>query len=241
MTLGITFHGLPNEAVIGFEFIFSMLFGMLLIRGAYIWMHRPHQYPNDQVHLAALGARWLKFLTIPMMTVLLILSARIDPGIPAGKFWELDSISRGWWCVIRIMIGAMATLCASVFETHPLFRAWASMTVPLISICDLLSQANFAVQISCIEHGLCQSDDELRSDLYNLAWRDIVSAVLTLAFTGVSTWCWFLYGIWRNDLHMPRMELRGMSARLDKIRMKPREIRRRTEDENQLEKMLGYN
>lgn len=32
-----------------------------------------------------------------------------------------------------------------------------------------------------------------------------------------------------------------MSARLDKIRLKPKETRRQTEEENQLEKMLGYN
>ena len=240
--MGITFHGMPNEAMIGFEFIVAMLLGTILIRTLYIWMHRPHFYPNDQVYLAALGAKWLRFMMVPIMTCLLILTVRISPGIEHGKFWELDSVTRGWWCVIRIMIGVLATLCVSVFESHPLFRMWPSLTMPLVSILDLISQANFATQISCLEHGLCQPDDAYRSHLYRLAWRDVVSAVLTLIFTGVSTWCWFVYGIASNDLPMPRLELRKMSKRLDKIRTKPKEIyRRRMEDENQLEKMLGYN
>jgi hypothetical protein len=61
-------------------------------------------------------------------------------------------------------------------------------------------------------------------------------------FTGVSTWLWFLHGILSNDLPLPRLEHRLMSARLDKIRLKPKEVQRRqTEEENNLEKMLGYN
>jgi len=71
--------------------------------------------------------------------------------------------------------------------------------------------------------------------------RFSVSFVLQLTYTGVSTWLWFIYGVWSNDLYMPRLEHRAMSARLDKIRLKPKEVRRHTEDENQLEKMLGYN
>lgn len=67
-------------------------------------------------------------------------------------------------------------------------------------------------------------------------------SVVQLTYTGLSTWLWFLYGVASNDLVMPRKEHRVMSARLDKIRLKPKEqTRRQTEEENQLEKMLGYN
>lgn len=240
-TLDVTFYGAPNETVVGFEFLFAILFGMCLIRFMYIWMHRPHHYPNDQMRLAALGARCLRLLSIPMMAALFILFARVDPGIKSGQFWELDSLSRGWWCVIRIMLGVVATLCATVFESHPLFRIWPSLTVPLISILDLLSQANFAARISCIEYGQCTDDTDERQTMYDYAWRDMASAVLTLTFAGISTWCWFLYGVCGNDFLLPRQELRQAATRLDKFSRKPKEARRKTQEENQLEKMLGYN
>jgi hypothetical protein len=272
-----------------------MMLGTLLVRSLYIFMHRKHHYPDDQVYLLVLGSKTIKLLAVAMLLVLCLLGFRVRPGIVAGQFWQLDSLTRGWWCIIRICIGMLAALCASVFETHWLFRAWASLTVPLAATLDLLSQAQFAVHISCIDHGLCQPDDALLQELYALAWRDIVSAILTvsctsdsagcgvfavsplplapatdtfcvchfvllfcacslpvqLMFFGVSTWLWFLYGLVGNDVVLPRAEHRRMAAQLDKVKLKPKETRPRiqgaagrqyvNEDENQLEKMLGYN
>jgi hypothetical protein len=75
--------------------------------------------------------------------------------------------------------------------------------------------------------------------------------LVQLMFFGVSTWLWFLYGLVGNDVVLPRAEHRRMAAQLDKVKLKPKETRPRiqgaagrqyvNEDENQLEKMLGYN
>jgi len=180
MALGVTFYRFPNDVLVGFMFVFSMLFGVLIIRALYILMHRPHNYPNDQVHLAVLGSKALKILSLFMLIALGLLGFRVQSSIGDGQFWVLDSLSRGWWCIIRICIGALAALCASVFDTNPVFRAWSSCTVPLAAVLDLLSQTNFAVRISCIEHGLCLPDPPLVDSLYALAWRDIISAVITV-------------------------------------------------------------
>lgn len=178
---GITFYWLPNDVVIGFVFLFAMFFATLAARVLYILMHRRHQYPNDQVHLAVLGAKTLRTLSILMLIALCLLGFRVSPGIEHGQFWALDSVSRGWWCIIRMAIGGLAALCASVFETHPAFRAWSSLTIPLCAVLDLLSESNFAVQISCIDHGLCLPDDRKLNALYAYAWRDVISAVLTVS------------------------------------------------------------
>jgi len=72
-------------------------------------------------------------------------------------------------------------------------------------------------------------------------------------YFGFSTWLWFMFGVFRNDLVMPRAEHRAMKARLDKLKMlrkganaqegRPGAHNRPmlNEEENQLEKMLGYN
>jgi hypothetical protein len=184
--LGVTFYSFPNDVVTGFIFVIAMMLGTLLVRSLYIFMHRKHHYPDDQVYLLVLGSKTIKLLAVAMLLVLCLLGFRVRPGIVAGQFWQLDSLTRGWWCIIRICIGMLAALCASVFETHWLFRAWASLTVPLAATLDLLSQAQFAVHISCIDHGLCQPDDALLQELYALAWRDIVSAILTVSCTRVA-------------------------------------------------------
>lgn len=89
---------------------------------------------------------------------------------------------------------------------------------------------------------------------------------LQLMFFGVSTWLWFLFGLFGQDVSMPRAEHRAMAARLDKVKLKPKEMRRGVgggllgsaaagrqhlaagphgggagDEDSQLEKMLGYN
>jgi len=257
LSLGTTFYSFPNELITGFIFVVSMTLGTLLVRSLYILMHRKHHYPDDQVYLLVLGAKTIKVLAVFMLIALGLLGFRVKHGIEAGQFWQLDSVSRGWWCIIRLVIGVLAALCASVFETHFLFRMWASLTVPLAAVLDLLSQAQFAMHISCIDHGLCQPDPSKERELYALAWRDIVSAILALMFFGVSTWLWFMFGLFGQDVSMPRAEHRAMAARLDKVKLKPKELRRgagamgaagrqhladgAANEDSQLEKMLGYN
>lgn len=180
LALGTTFYSFPNELITGFIFVVSMALGTLLVRSLYILMHRKHHYPDDQVYLLVLGSKALKVLAVAMLIALALLGFRVRPGIEAGQFWQLDSLSRGWWCIIRMVVGVLAALCASVFETHFLFRMWASLTIPLASILDLLSQAQLAMNLSCIDHGLCQPDPSKEKELYALAWRDIVSAILTV-------------------------------------------------------------
>jgi hypothetical protein len=184
MALGITVYQVPNNAILGFIFVLAMLLSVMVIRVLYIIMGRvKHHYPNDEVFLGMVGCKAIRILSMVMLFTVCLLGFRVDSAIPPGKFWELDSLTRGWWCIIRICIAGLCALCATVFETHWSFRLWASVTMPLCSVLDLLSEGNFAVQLSCLDHGLCQPDAMLRKQLYLLAWRDIVSAVLTVSRT----------------------------------------------------------
>jgi hypothetical protein len=239
--LGLTFNNTPEEIVIGFVFVFSMLAGMLIIRSLYIIMHRAHLYANDEIHLAVDATTAMKCMILPLMVVLLILLNRATLPIASGQFWTMGALENGWWCVIRVMLGVLLTLSASVYETHPLFRAWVSLTLPLISILDLISHQNYAARISCLEHGICIPNPPLLAQLYTRAYRDLFSAFISLTYFCVSVWAWFLLGVYRNDMHFPREEHRRMTRRLDHIRIKPKITRRKTNEEESLEKMLGYN
>jgi len=253
MIPGITFYSLPNDLIIGVIFMMSILSSLLLIRILYIRMHAPHHYPSDPMNLAVLGGRSLKALAVLMLIALSLLGFRVNASAPRGSvdehsMWTLDALTRGWWCIIRITLGALAALCAAVADKHWILRMWPSVTAPLIPILDLISQSHLATRISCIEHGLCVDDDDEKSTLYNLAWRDIVSSIISLTFTMVCIWLWLQYGLYSNDLSLPRAELRAMSQRLDKTKWKknvplgPDGMRRRgMVDDNQFEKMLGLN
>lgn len=230
MVKDIGFYAVPNDIITGTVICVSLLTSSLSIRYLYVQSERKHNYQNDQVHLGVLGLRWIKFLSVLVVIVTALLGFRMNSWVSASEFWSGYTLGYSWWIVIRLWLAFTHALCAMVFETHPAFRIWCFISAPLLAILDLISQAFYARDISCLEHGVCARDDYTRTKLYLYAWRDIVGAIITLTSTAVSGWLGLQFGWWYNDLWLARSELRQVSERVGKMKLKPK----RVEKERQL-------
>ena len=73
------------------------------------------------------------------------LAFRINTTLPgADDMLSLDSISRSWWCYIRIAVAFFACAGTYLFDTHPLVRIYVS-EVAFNDICNVGDGCHVAV------------------------------------------------------------------------------------------------
>mmetsp|Transcript_7908 Transcript_7908/g.15110 ORF Transcript_7908/g.15110 Transcript_7908/m.15110 type:complete len:192 (-) Transcript_7908:265-840(-) len=105
---------------------------------------------------------------------------------------------------------------SSVVAAAAVVVAQVVALLPLLAAADALSEEAFAREIWCIEKALCAAPSTTHLDTIKMwSWRDLISLSLMLACWGMSCWLLPLFGTCGNILHLPRLEHRALSKRLD--------------------------
>lgn len=116
--------------------------------------------------------------------------------------------------MLRIFGSVFVASAAHLFDAHAAFRYICVCALPLLAACDMVSEIDFATQISCINAGLCLKEPS--DDYIFFVWRDIVSCTINLITAMLAVWLLVLFGLCSNMVYMPRREHRRLTMDLDK-------------------------
>jgi hypothetical protein len=232
------FHDIANEHALGYSVILSILITGFMIRALYWFSAENHEnYPSTAIYLAVIGKRWLSRLSFCSVCMISLLAFHIEYSYKStSSFFSLDSISVGWWCVIRIILCTLAALATSLFDSSTFFRITCICVYPICSILDMLSEISLVLQLHCISSGTCRTTALASTSTYNnlnlMAWRDHGSIVVTLTCFGLSSWLAACYGFGQSTIYLPPLEHRMMSKRLDYLQITKPKLNRNKQTQN---------
>jgi hypothetical protein len=223
----MTFYAVNNDYIIGGCYLLGLFFGLTIIRLVYLRSDKPSNYTKD-VHLPVIGLNAYKLVSTLMLLVMCLLGSRVGYAYnPINQsFWDFRSINKSWWAAMRIILAAMNTLIAQVYDANPLLRFFSLITLPCLAILDTVSEVDFHFDINCVQKNICNSDSTMYYYTYLWCWRDIVSTVVVLANVVLAYWLIGLTGLTQNSLWIPRSEHRVMMQKLTKI-LRPKAIVRK--------------
>ena len=183
--------------------------------------------------LVLYGHRLARALSVAYLALCLLLSARVNVSVSAGGVWQLEEVVRGYWACVRICLAALLALLLSILHTHCGLRLLACALLPVACVLELLSEVANAMQLSCptavfVSVSGGSSDESTLSCVPALlpstsalsfyAWRDVVSAVVSLLLLSATYWLTGLYGWFSDSVVIPSHEHQLWAAEVHRAR-----------------------
>jgi len=221
------FQGSPVSTYVVIPLVAGVVGSALLVRSLYRFTRTGGDYKNLGAMLAARGHRILKIITLLTLLCTLLLGFRGNTASPYPlSYWSLSAINESRWAVTRIMVTGVMAANAMVFDAHMVFRWMTVLLLPLLSILDLCSFADFTERIACIERGICAYGAGALNRMTWLAYRDVVGCSMMLICLGVSLSLLVLFGLCSNRLYLPKKEHRVFASHVDRMNIAPKAIQK---------------
>ena len=171
--------------------------------------------------LVLYGHRVARALSIAYVAACLLLISRVNVHVSGGGVWQLEEVGRGYWACVRMCVAGLLALLVSIMHTHRALRMLTCLLLPVAAVLELLSEVSVTLQLNCptalqvTVNGGSTYNSEVSyvpallpstSLLWFYAWRDVVSAVVSLLLLSVCYWLTGLYGWFGDGVVIPSME-----------------------------------
>jgi hypothetical protein len=178
-------NGIPNDFIIANLTCAAAILGAGLPRFIF-FLERKNKV--ERLHNVLLsGLSCLRIISLILLVATSFLLGRSTITSPRD-FWSIQSLNKGYWCVLRTGIVLLLVGAMYLFDKHPLLRLVALLLAPVSGAIDYFSQVDMVNTVSCMNTGTCV--EKSLDWQYFFIYRDMISGGLTVRSPPPATLFW---------------------------------------------------